>query len=424
VGHPAASPQNQLNGFCYDAAGNMTGPTPCPSSTYTYDAENRLSATAGFTYRYDGDGKRVIKCNGAYPTCSSGTLYWTGTGSDALAETDWTGAPTQEYVFFNGKPVARRAGTGNAAQYYFADHLGSTAIITSPIGAIQKSSVYYPYGGEIAVIGPSFANNYKFTGKERDSESGLDNFGARYDASSLGRFMTPDPLMASGHARNPQTWNRYAYALNNPLRFVDPDGMEVPADCVKDNKCTIVVKINVIYDKTVNNGKGLTDAQKKQFEKDQIARAQKDYGNSNVKLDVTYTQGSFTMENGRAYVSGLRSDSLNVVASNGTPSGAAGDSGVDKKTDVAISSININEAHNANVFPFFTNTTEHELMHQFVGDVYKDWGPVSYEANEFRTDSRVMDQEAMGMNQQAVREGLGQRRYAAPLNPEANKPQQ
>jgi RHS repeat-associated protein len=65
----------------------------------------------------------------------------------------------------------------------------------------------------------------QFTGKERDAESGLDNFGARYDASSMGRFMTPDPLMASAKVWNPQTWNRYAYARNNPLAIVDPTGL-------------------------------------------------------------------------------------------------------------------------------------------------------------------------------------------------------
>lgn len=77
-------------------------------------------------------------------------------------------------------------------------------------------------------MGPVYtydASRYKFTGKERDSESGLDNFGARYDASSMGRFMTPDPLLSSGRLGNPQTWNRYAYALNNPLRIIDPTGL-------------------------------------------------------------------------------------------------------------------------------------------------------------------------------------------------------
>jgi RHS repeat-associated protein len=67
----------------------------------------------------------------------------------------------------------------------------------------------------------------EFTGKERDSESGLDNFGARFDASSLGRFMSPDPkIMSIRHIVNPQKWNKYAYTLNNPLTYFDPDGQE------------------------------------------------------------------------------------------------------------------------------------------------------------------------------------------------------
>jgi RHS repeat-associated protein len=70
------------------------------------------------------------------------------------------------------------------------------------------------------------ATEHHFTGKERDSESGNDYFGARYYASTMGRFMSPDPKMASGHAMNPQSWNRYSYSLNNPLKFFDPDGKE------------------------------------------------------------------------------------------------------------------------------------------------------------------------------------------------------
>ena len=59
--------------------------------------------------------------------------------------------------------------------------------------------------------------SFRYTGKERDAESGLDNFGARYMASTMGRFMSPDPFLNSGRPENPQTWNRYTYALNNPL---------------------------------------------------------------------------------------------------------------------------------------------------------------------------------------------------------------
>lgn len=74
------------------------------------------------------------------------------------------------------------------------------------------------------------------TGKERDSESGLDNFGARYDSSSLGRFMSPDPAgLKAVHLQNPQGWNSYAYTINSPLRYTDPTGKYKCAD--DHNKC-------------------------------------------------------------------------------------------------------------------------------------------------------------------------------------------
>jgi RHS repeat-associated protein len=63
------------------------------------------------------------------------------------------------------------------------------------------------------------------TGKERDAETGLDYFGARYFSSPQGRFTSADPLLNSGRPDNPQSWNRYAYTLNNPLRYNDPTGL-------------------------------------------------------------------------------------------------------------------------------------------------------------------------------------------------------
>jgi RHS repeat-associated protein len=63
-----------------------------------------------------------------------------------------------------------------------------------------------------------------FTGKERDSESGLDNFGARYDSSSLGRFMSSDPGNAGAVNADPQSWNAYAYVRNNSVNLTDPTG--------------------------------------------------------------------------------------------------------------------------------------------------------------------------------------------------------
>jgi RHS repeat-associated protein len=70
--------------------------------------------------------------------------------------------------------------------------------------------------------------NYPFlTSKERDNETGLDFFEARYYGSTQGRFTSPDPLLSSGMVVDPQSWNRYSYVLNNPLVLIDPDGLYV-----------------------------------------------------------------------------------------------------------------------------------------------------------------------------------------------------
>lgn len=74
-----------------------------------------------------------------------------------------------------------------------------------------------------------------FTGKERDTESGNDYFGARYYSSNMGRFMSPDKPFADQHASNPQSWNLYSYTRNNPLRFVDDDGEAVRENPVSKN---------------------------------------------------------------------------------------------------------------------------------------------------------------------------------------------
>ena len=183
-----------------------------------------MTATAGKTYVYDGDGERVVKCTGTYPTCSGGTLYWGGASTDALAESSVTGTMSAEYFFYLGKRMARRDLPSGTVHYYLGDHLGSARAVTDATGALTEQSDYSPYGGEIWTSG-SDPNHYKFTGKERDSESGLDNFEKRYDASSLGRFMTTDPVVVTTERlKNPQQLNLYSYVANNPLRFIDPTG--------------------------------------------------------------------------------------------------------------------------------------------------------------------------------------------------------
>ena len=230
------TPQNQVVGDTYDAAGNLITVPGTGGGSYAYNAGNQMTTSAGVTYTYDGDGKRVQK--------SSGTLYWYGMSGDSLVETNLQGNNATEYFFFGGKRIARRGPLGGLF-YYVADHLGTSRVM---VQAGQTSPCYnadfYPFGGERIAKGSTgqpintCPQNYKFTGKERDAESGLDNFGARYMSSQYGRFMQPDPLLNSGQPWNPQSWNRYAYTENNPLRYTDPTGLYKFGNCSgTDDQC-------------------------------------------------------------------------------------------------------------------------------------------------------------------------------------------
>jgi len=130
-----------------------------------------------------------------------------------------------------------------STNYYVADHLGTTQMELSSGGWPVWKGDFDPWGQERDAQLTS--NNYKFTGKERDAESGdgsgnngLDMFGERYYSNSTGRFLSVDPLLSSGKPADPQSWNRYSYTANSPMRFTDPTGLYTfgkcnasPSDC-------------------------------------------------------------------------------------------------------------------------------------------------------------------------------------------------
>ncbi len=106
------------------------------------------------------------------------------------------------------------------------DHLGSTRVITNDAGQIASQHDFFPFGEEVApAIG--YADKL-YTGHERDRETGLDYMLARYYGSGLGRFLSVDPVVKfRRNSRFPQRWNRYAYVLSNPLKYIDPDGEDL-----------------------------------------------------------------------------------------------------------------------------------------------------------------------------------------------------
>ena len=225
----AVSPQlsftgnnNRIDGWSYDAAGNLLYDQ---IHHYTYDAENRVATVDGQqAYIYDAEGIRVAKLGSGGAVTAS---YVLGLGGEQVSEVNGSGVWVHSNVFVGGRLMATYAGSGDTAKqgyhYHLTDWLGTQRMQTSASGNEEERCYSYPFGDGLSCTGAD-ATEHHFTGKERDQESGNDYFGARYYASTMGRWMSPDPSPAGVNVMNPQSWNLYNYALNNPLRMVDRNG--------------------------------------------------------------------------------------------------------------------------------------------------------------------------------------------------------
>jgi RHS repeat-associated protein len=206
-------------GYSYDYAGNLK--TDAAGHSYDYDAENmqvKYDTTVAL-YSYDGEGHRVKSVTNNQ-TLTTLFVY------DAM-----------------GKMLAEYANTtpsGGGTSYLTQDALGSPRVITASNQSVKARHDYLPFGEEISVPlgGRTTGQGYvadnvrqKFTGQQRDVETGLDYFGARYYSSATGRFTSADTL--GGNGANPQTANLYSYVLNNPMVMVDSSG-HLPAEVYVD----------------------------------------------------------------------------------------------------------------------------------------------------------------------------------------------
>jgi RHS repeat-associated protein len=205
---------NRINGASYDAAGNLTSFT---GSALTYDAENRItsatqSGIGSMFYYYDGAGRRVQEVS-TYST-------------EKVFVYDVFGQLSAEYSVGMPAPPCTTC-------YIATDHLGSTRLVTDQSGNTVGRHDFLPFGEEIAAnsggrddtFGTQDFVNQKFTGQERDAETGLDFFHARYFSAALGRFNSPDPANVGADLFKPQSWNGYTYVNNNPLTLIDPTGL-------------------------------------------------------------------------------------------------------------------------------------------------------------------------------------------------------
>jgi RHS repeat-associated protein len=217
---------NHLSGFSYDASGNTSADGY--NSYTTWNAESQLTVVGSSTYLYDGDGRRVAKANTAVPPVPN-KLYWYGPHGEILGETDGSGNTLNEYVFLGGRRIAMLPAGANPI-LYVEDKLGTSRINTTSTGVVCYDADFYPYGGErVPYTDTCTQNNYKFEGKERDGETGNDDFGARYYSNRFGRWLSADwsnvPVAVPyANLTNPQTLNLYSMVADDPESFADLDG--------------------------------------------------------------------------------------------------------------------------------------------------------------------------------------------------------
>ena len=233
----------------YDANGNLIERGPAGRGfTYTWDFRNRLRQVSGETgvqqqNSYDYADQRMSKWvrNGS---SNEVTLY-----PDRSVEV--RGDQLVKYIFANDQRVvevrtpfdksrlirgfhgASDAPITTPVQgqtiFYHSDHLGSASVLVDAQGQVVALHRYHPFGESQAQAGAPAAD-YSYTDKELDSAIGLYYYGARYYDPVVGRFISVDPLyfeQPEKELADPQMLNLYAYARNNPVQNVDPDGRDV-----------------------------------------------------------------------------------------------------------------------------------------------------------------------------------------------------
>lgn len=240
--------------FSYDRYGNMwvsgsqTVPTasftPVASSNYntrnqlviqssTYDNAGQQTAIGGYTNTFDADGHLAT-------STINGVTTTYGYDANGRRVNKTTGGTTTKFVYgVDGQLLAEYGGASSVAgtRYRTSDYLGSTRLTTGLSMSLTPARFdYLPFGEPLlaGLGGRTTAAGYeasqditglpqRFTGKERDAETGLDYFGARYYSGAQGRVTSPDNPKFS-EKTDPLTWNLYAYAANNPLARIDISG--------------------------------------------------------------------------------------------------------------------------------------------------------------------------------------------------------
>ncbi len=220
---------NRLNGagMAYDAAGNQTNNN---GAVHEYDPLHLMwhfqSGAEDWRYIYTADDERIWSFK------TGGVSRWTLRDLSNRVLREYTNnagtwSVTETFIHRGGQLLAADTTTG--VSHFHLDHLGTPRLVTNQLGVKTAYHVYWPYGEELTAANQD-AERMKFTGHERDLNGAagtgddLDYMHARFCSPVTGRFLSFD----SGQARlmQPQSWNRYAYTLGNPLRYFDPNGSD------------------------------------------------------------------------------------------------------------------------------------------------------------------------------------------------------
>lgn len=219
---------NRITGssMTYDAAGNVTNDG---NHSYTYDAENRIVSVDGgatASYLYDASGLRVRK------TSSAGTVdYLYDLADHVVTELSSAGGWNRGELYVAGRHVATYSGgNGGTTNFSHTDWLGTERVRSGVTGVACETITSLAYGDGQATSGScGDPSPLHFTGKQRDSETGLDEFPARYYSSTQGRWLSPDwsPVPVAipyADLHDPRTLNLYAYVGDDPTNHPDADG--------------------------------------------------------------------------------------------------------------------------------------------------------------------------------------------------------
>lgn len=205
--------------FTYDANGNLLTKTDSSgTTTYGWDLENRLTSVqlpgsgGTVTFRYDPFGRRIQK------TSPAGTVIYLYDGANILQELDSAGNVIARYTQGPGIDEPLTLQRSGSTYDYLADGLGSVTSLSTASRTLINSYSYDSFG-KVTASTTGIANPFRYTGREFDQETGLYYYRARYYDSTVGRFLSEDPIEFDGGP------NSYAYVGNSPTNFIDPAGL-------------------------------------------------------------------------------------------------------------------------------------------------------------------------------------------------------